>query len=289
MSHGVIVIQELRREKLDRLGFTLVRLLFAERVVECLHQRVVLYQSRSRKYEAGYFATATLIDADVYVSDAKRLFLTLVDIEPLNEILPFTSEGVIIESYVRNESGGLHGRRFSEDVRLISDAEYDAMVSGSLYLQSGVENKAPGMDDPNMGSRLRVVKEAWARDMHFRGEVLPTYQYQCAITRQKLVSYNGLSSGLIVCHAHAVADGGKDVLSNAVLLSPDFHHRWDSGAIDILDDYTWVPLGSHQDPIVAEWVGPRSLLVPDNPDDRLSADSLRAHREQVRRRQGYRR
>lgn len=80
MRHGVVVINESRRDKLDRLGFKLVRLHFADRVAECQHQRVVLYQSKSTKYSPGNFASATLAESAVYVEDPSRLYVILKDL-----------------------------------------------------------------------------------------------------------------------------------------------------------------------------------------------------------------
>lgn len=112
--------------------------------------------------------------------------------------------------------------------------------------------------------------------------MLPEYECQCAITGQKLISGDALSTGLVVCHGKAVAKGGTDDIWNGVVLCPDFHYRWDHGVIDIQDDYTWVPIGSYQDRVIIEWKGGRELFVPESPGYRLSLASLAAHREEVR-------
>ena len=79
-------------------------------------------------------------------------------------------------------------------------------------------------------------------------------------------------------------DGGPDAPSNLFVASPDFHARYDAGTIDILDDYSWTPVGPHQDDIIRNWAGPRTLLVPEDPEKRLAPKFLQAHRESVRKR-----
>lgn len=238
MPHAVIVVQEARRDKLDRMGFTFVRLQFAQRVAECLNHRVVLYQSRSDKYEPGYFATATLIDAGVYVLDERLLYIVVSDLQLLEAVRPLSSFSRIIESRVRKPDGSLHGRRFSDDFRMIGDDEFEELTSASLYTQVSLQHAADGYSD-EAPFRTRIERTQWARDAEVRSRVL----------------------------LH-------------------FHYRWDNGIIDILDDYTWVPIGLRQDEIVANWKGPRKLFMPKDSGSRLSPESLIAHRKEVRSRSG---
>jgi hypothetical protein len=67
MSFGVLMIRDSRRYDFDNLRSAYVRSQFAERVDGCLGNEIVIYQSRSRKYQPGYFAVATLLDADISV------------------------------------------------------------------------------------------------------------------------------------------------------------------------------------------------------------------------------
>lgn len=101
-------------------------------------------------------------------------------------------------------------------------------------------------DDENV--RQRVWKQAWHRDLAIRAEALSLYAFRCALTGQRLLGLDGLTTGLAVCHAKPVELGGPDTMPNLLVATLDFHYRWNSGTIDVLDDFTWVPVGPYQDP-----------------------------------------
>ena len=281
MGFGVVVINENRRPGFDGRRLASVRVQFAERVHLCLNEDVILYQSKSRLYGAGYFAVAQLLDADVSIENSGNLSLVFGKPTYFKEPIALQNNGVIIETHLRNDKGDLHGRRAAEDFRAILDTEFREIVAGGYFLQEPGEHNSGGLEDVEERLRLRVAQESWLRSVRIRTTALPVYDFKCAITKQSLPSLDGLRSGLHVCHAKSVASGGPDTSSNLVVFCPDFHTRYDQGTIDILDDYTWMPIGKHHDEIVANWSGPRKLFVPENPEFRLDAKFLAAHRKEI--------
>jgi 5-methylcytosine-specific restriction endonuclease McrA len=199
-------------------------------------------------------------------------------------VVPVQVSGRIVESYVRNDKGGLHGRRFAEDFRVVSEEDFVDLVSGQYFIIQEPERYAEGLVEERI--RQRVARESWLRSVKARDLALPIYQFACAITGQKLLSRSGHITGLQVCHVLSVASGGLDICSNLIVLCPDFHIRYDHGSIDILDDYTWIPVGTRHDPVVANWMGPRKLFVPEESSFRLDHSFLAAHRQDVQLRQG---
>jgi hypothetical protein len=286
MPRGLLVIGDLRRYDFDNMRMAYVRSQFSERVGACLGYSVILYQSRSRRYLPGYFAVATLLEADMAAQ--RPGYISLMFDKPVyfRDPVPVQVNGPITESYVRNDKGSLHGRRFAEDFRTLLDLEFDELVSGQQFFHQDIYRYADGLVETEERIRQRVARESWQRSIKARSIALPAYQFACAITGQKLISRNGQMTGLQVCHVLSVASGGLDICSNLVVLSPDFHVRYDQGSIDILDDYTWVALGDTHDPIVLNWKGPRKLYVPEDRSLRLDPRFLAAHRRDVVLRQG---
>jgi hypothetical protein len=239
MSRGALVIGDLRRYDFDNMRIAYVRSKFSERVGASLGNSVVLYQSRSSRYQAGYFAVATLLEADVAAQ--RPSYISLMFDKPVyfRAPVPVQVSGPIIESYVRNDKGGLHGRRFAEDFRNLLDGEFDELISGQQFFQQDAYRYAEGLVEATEERiRQRVSRESWQRSIRARTVALPVYKFACAITGQKLLSRNGRVTGLQVCHVQSVAFGGLDICSNLVVLCPDFHVRYDQGSIDILDDYS---------------------------------------------------
>lgn len=281
MANGVVVINENRRQDFDKFRLVSVRIQFAERVQSCMGQEVVLYQSRSATHQSGYFAVAKLLDADVSVN--RRNYLSLIFGPPfyLHKPVPLQFDGQVIERFLQSERGGLHGRKAAEDFRTIHGVEFNAIVGSQPFENPTLNYNSDGLAEVEEKIRERVARETWLRSTTVRAVTLPVYNFQCAISRQKLLSLDGGRSGLQVCHAKSFAAGGPDEIINLFPLTPDFHSRYDEGTIDILDDYSWVPVGNYQDAIVRDWEGPRQLIVPENPDFRLNPHYLAAHREEV--------
>lgn len=281
MANGVVVISEVRRKEFDERRLVSVRIQFVERVQSCIDQEVVLYQSRSATHPSGYFAVAKLLDGDISVNRRNYLSLTFAAPVYLRTPVSLQADGHVLESYVISEKGGVHGRRASEDFRTIPAVEFNAIVASEIFEHSPLNYNADGLAEVEKRIRERVARESWLRSTKVRAMALPVYDFQCAISRQKLLSIDGSRSGLHVCHAKSVAAGGPDEITNLVPLSPDFHSRFDEGTIDILDDYSWMPVGKHHDAVVREWKGPRQLIVPKNPAFRLDRNFLAEHRQEI--------
>ena len=279
-AHAVVVINEQRRPLL-RNNVTLVRAQFADRVIRCAGARVLLYQSRSNKYPSGYFASAWLTHADLDMSKPNYLVLRLADIVEFREPVPVPAGGPVPESYARHDDGKLHGRRFAEDFRFIPSAEFSAILASNDLDQPPTSLEPSGMLENEDAVRQRVWRSAWHRDLAVRTEALPLYNFKCAFSGRRLLSVDGRTTGLEVCHAKPVEWGGPDTLSNLLVATRDFHYLWDSGVIDILDDQTWVVVGSIQDPVIASRKGPQTLFIPSDPEHQLDPQFLRAHREHV--------
>ncbi|WP_127754561.1 hypothetical protein [Devosia sp. 1566] len=221
---------------------------------------MLLYQSRSNKYPSGYFASAWLTHADLDMSKPNYLVLRLADIVEFREPVPVPAGGPVPESYARHDDGKLHGRRFAEDFRFIPSGEFSAILALNDFDQPPTSLEPSGMLENDDTVRQRVWGSAWHRDLAVRTEALPLYNFQCAFSGRRLLSVDGRTTGLEVCHAKPVEWGGPDTLSNLLVATRDFHYLWDSGVIDILDDHTWVVVGSSRDPNIASRKGPSNTI-----------------------------
>lgn len=282
MPHGVMVINELKRAAFDARRIALVRIQFAVLIRDCFGHEVILYQNRSQDYQSGYFAVVTLLDADVSRGSPKCLSVILTKPRYLTTPVPLKSGDHVAEHYIKNvHDNGINGRRAAEDFRLITTAEFNGILAQQDFESDPLVRDFPGLAEAEDRIRERVASESWLRSVKVRAIALPPYEFSCAITRQTLPSLDGTRSGLEVCHAKSVASGGPDIAANLFPCCPDFHSRYDQGTIDILDDYSWVPIGDFHDPIVLNWHGPRRLFVPKNPTLRLAPEFLAAHRQEI--------
>jgi hypothetical protein len=136
MTYGVLVISELRRRQFDERFIGLVRVQFGERVSAYLNKEVILFQSGRKKFPAGYFAVAILLDAGVSAVDARFLYLTFSRPTYFRNVVPVHSTGLIVESAVRNADGQLNGRKFSEDFRTLREDEFLELTGESHFLQT---------------------------------------------------------------------------------------------------------------------------------------------------------
>ena len=281
MGYGVLVINENRRHAFDMYRVALVRTQFAELVEACFGQEVILYQSKTRDYSPGYFAVATLLDADVATHSPKHLSLAFSQPRHFSAPVPLVVGDRVAERYLQNLRGDrINGRRAAEDFRHIPANEFSAIVALD-FEQATRAFDFPGLSQTEQRIRSRVATESWLRSVDVRAIALPAYDFKCAITRQEMLSLDGYRSGLQVCHVKSVASGGPDIGSNLFACCPDFHSRYDQGTIDILDDHSWVPIGRHHDPIVTNWPGPRKLFIPADPAFRIAPEFLAAHREDI--------
>jgi len=112
MGYGVLVINENRRHAFDMYRVALVRTQFAELVEACFGQEVILYQSKTRDYSPGYFAVATLLDADVATHSPKHLSLAFSQPRHFSAPVPLVVGDRVAERYLQNLRGDrINGRR----------------------------------------------------------------------------------------------------------------------------------------------------------------------------------
>jgi hypothetical protein len=277
MAAVVFMVREERRERFDRDGIVLFRKQYGGLVMGAIGAVAVLYQSsRTDRGTGGYFAMGIIEAVEVYALAPEYFYAKISQVMDLAPSVPVRANAPVIEASVRNAQGGLNGRRFARDVRPLPDDEMRAII-GNVIPPQPVDADLwgrKGFDEP----RRRVASSAWLRNASVRQAVLVAYEGRCAISGEGLLSPDGLSNGLHVCHIVDVAFAGRDLVSNLILLSPDFHWRYDKGTIDILDDYSWVPIGPHHDTVVRDWNGARRVFVPRTVQHRLDSEFLAAHR-----------
>jgi hypothetical protein len=228
VPHAVVLIQSTERSRLEAEGRVTVRPQFVPLLRECRGYEVVLYQSSRQQgrvpHPLGYFAVATVTHLAYDVATG-RCEVTLKNLVPIKG-----------DDWAEGSSaakGKPSGWQAAQDVREISEAEFDELVRGrASETQSDVI-----LTDQAPISRLRVSTRPW-RDPTFGPRVYNAYGGTCAISEVTLLGIDGYSD-LEAAHIFPYALEAYDKTIAGILLAPSWHRRFDNGAITIHPDYTW--------------------------------------------------
>ena len=121
------------------------------------------------------------------------------------------------------------------------------------------------------------------REARFAFDVLPAYDFTCALSRYRMVADDG-TTVLDAAHIRSFSDGGPNIVTNGLALSKTAHWLFDRGFWSLDQDYHILvksrDFGEHGD--AALLLKPRDgteILVPVNKPDRPSAEFLAWHRK----------
>ena len=124
------------------------------------------------------------------------------------------------------------------------------------------------------------------RDGRFRLDVVPAYNYTCALTGYRITTIAGTSI-VDAAHIHRFANSKNNDPRNGVALSKNAHWLFDAGLWSIDEDYrvivakdAYLESSPHQKPL-AEFHG-QKLLLPTNQEIWPAGKHLAWHRKQHR-------
>jgi putative restriction endonuclease len=122
------------------------------------------------------------------------------------------------------------------------------------------------------------------REARFRLQVVPIYQYACALTGYRIMTVSS-SSIIDAAHIHQFADSGNNDVRNGLALCKNAHWLFDNGLWTIADDFTILVARDHftedspdQKPLV-EYHGQR-IRLPIDPACYPARDYLAWHRRE---------
>lgn len=88
---------------------------------------------------------------------------------------------------------------------------------------------------PDFASKSKSLEPARKREARFAFEVLPAYDFTCALTGYRMVADNGTTI-LDAAHIHSFSKGGPCTVQNGLALSKTAHWLFDRGFWSLSDD-----------------------------------------------------
>lgn len=278
-----------------------------------------------RRVEAGsertggrqvYFAVAVIAGLR---RDPKAEDLFYADMTPGTYLhfpspVPFRAAGGLhVESALRKADGSTNRGAFGRSVRLLPEAEFEAIVAAGLAGvrdELGAEDWAAGGEPPPSPPAPRrrewgafppaapvfaqevaaapphrpLVERLAARrlrDAAFARQVKAAYRETCALTGLRLLNGGGRPE-VQAAHIRPVERDGPDALRNGLALSGTAHWMFDRGLVSVEDDGTILAARDRLPPGAAGLLRPEGrVLLPEAGWARPHPVYLRWHRENV--------
>lgn len=181
-----------------------------------------------RKREDHYYA---LIEQGSYVEFGRPV--------------PFREGAHYYEAALRRDDGRTSKGAFGRAVRVLRDAEYEAIVAAGFAVELADIVPTPPtdprsllppglMDSPETFERSVVerVLSRPVRDAAFARAVQAAYGATCAMTGLKIINGGGRAE-VQAAHIRPVQDRGPDSIRNGVALSATVHWMFDRGLVSI--------------------------------------------------------
>lgn len=105
-----------------------------------------------------------------------------------------------------------------------------AALANLLGIDLESEDGGPALPQP------RIIEPARKRETRFAFEVLPAYDFTCALTGYRMVAEDGTTI-LDAAHIHSFSHGGPCTVRNGLALSKTAHWLFDRGFWSLSDDF----------------------------------------------------
>lgn len=192
--------------------------------------------------------------------------------------------------------GSVNGGTAQSAVRLISDSEFEKIISAALSeeaewpdrVDSDEFEKLDGFSDINseqpeiIGApyerRLQpqLLNRKW-RDSKFKLHIRRVYDRRCAFTGLRLINGRGRPE-VEAAHIRPVEFGGNDWVRNGIALSGTVHWMFDRGLLSIGDDFEILQSRKLNHDVTGLLRKERKALVPTNELHQPHPEYLKWHR-----------
>ncbi|HKK36441.1 MAG TPA: HNH endonuclease [Paracoccaceae bacterium] len=229
---------------------------------------------------------------------------------PFPSPVAFRMDGLFMEGGLRKPDGSTNKGAFGRAVRILPDAEFEAIVAAGLAGvrdELGAEDWAPAeapasaepprpwgafrpddpvhaQEPPGQAPRRPLVERLTARrlrDAAFARQVKAAYRETCAMTGLRILNGGGRPE-VQAAHIRPVERDGPDALRNGLALSGTAHWMFDRGLVSVDDDGAILTAGDRLPPGAAALLrSERRLLMPSEGWARPHPTYLRRHRRNV--------
>lgn len=271
------------------------------RQVEATHGDWIVYyeprrastQLNSRGGRQAYFATARVQSIHPDPSNPEHFYAYVSDFLEFDRPVRFKEGNLYYEKGLQRDDGATSRGAFGRAVRILSEQEYNAILSAGFSTVLGEVEPQKNLIEPSAVSEFyeeetyferpiveRVVARPF-REAAFAVAVKGAYENTCAMTGLKLINGGGKAE-VQAAHIRPVASNGSDSVRNGLALSGTFHWMFDRGLVSIADDYTILTADRHLPPAVLRLLPQnRRLILPIRTEARPHPANLRFHRETI--------
>lgn len=258
---------------------------YLNQVEQALGDLIVYYEPRrtsgpnSATGRSAYFAVARAVAVREDREHEDHFYVDVADYIELQRPVPFSENGMYYESILQKPDGSTSKGAFGRSVRIVPDAEFDAILAAGFPMRREAWEVADVVEDYASRPIIESVVSRPFRDRAFKQHVRRAYGNRCAVTGLRLINGGGRPE-VQVAHIRPVEMQGPDTVRNGVALTGTAHWLFDRGLITFDDDYS-VLVSQHgvPDDLDKLILPDKRLIVPDNPEWRPHPVYLRWHRE----------
>ncbi len=258
---------------------------YLKQVEQSLGDLIVYYEPRrtsgpnSATGRSAYFAVARAVTVREDRNRDDHFYVDVADYIGFPYPVPFADNGMYYESMLQKADGSTSKGAFGRSVRIIPDAEFDAILKAGFPMRRETWEVADVVEEYASRPIVESVVSRPFRDRAFMQQVRRAYGNRCAVTGLRLINGGGRPE-VQAAHIRPVEMQGPDTVRNGVALTGTAHWLFDRGLIAFDDDYR-ILISQHgvPDDLDKLILPDKRLIVPDNPDWRPHPVYTRWHRE----------
>lgn len=188
----------------------------------------------------AYFATALLTHLAQDPVNANHFYAYVTNYIEFSSAVPFKRHGKYFENNLMKPDGSTNKGAFGRAVRLITDDEYQAIISaGMASIKDDIVDEL--RDEPEFcfdveRPLIKQILERPFREIAFSISVKAEYESTCAMTGISVRDERN-NSEVEAAHIKPVKSNGPDSIRNGIALSRTMHWMFDRGLVSISDSF----------------------------------------------------
>lgn len=269
---------------------------YLKRMSQALGDYVIYYEQRTGINGRYYSGVAKLARIKPDQTDQNNFYGYLDEFIDFDRLVEYRENGGYETKLVRSD-GSINGGHAQNSVRLISDAEFAAIVNAGLSTPDQWPDRFDKLvEESDMGfsedlqatydteNFTRPVIEflstrKW-RDAKFRQNIRKAYDRTCALTGLRLINGKGRPE-IEAAHIKPVERGGNDWVRNGIALSGTVHWMFDRGLVTLTDDFRILQSRQSNNDISRLLNDDLKAKVPNDPNLQPHPEYLSWHRNNV--------
>ena len=187
----------------------------------------------------AYFAVVEVVSCEPDTQRPEHYYAHVRNLLRFDREVPFRIAETYFETSLRKSDGSVNKGAFGRAVRVVPEAEFEAILAYGMAETSRVLREAPvtipGLQEPPDTFERPIVQQILNRpfrDAAFARQVREAYDATCAMTGLRILNGGGRPE-IEAAHIKPVASNGPDSLGNGVALCRTAHWMFDRGLVSL--------------------------------------------------------